>query len=174
MKSDHVFTFDQLVVGQEWVSAARVVTSDHLQDFADMTGDHSPIHVDPEYAATTPFRQCIAHGILGMALGSGLSIQAPAVRTIAFLGIREWRFLGPIFIGDEIHVVRRVMEKKARGVGRRGEVVWSIEVRNQKNEVVQRGITETLVEGNLAARRPSRSAGEVDQNQQLKTEASFA
>ena len=124
-----------------------------------MTGDDSPIHVDPEFAATTPFRQCIAHGILGMALGCGLSIKAPAVRTIAFLGIREWRFLGPVFIDDEIHVVRSVLEKKPRGVGRRGEVVWNIEVRNQKNEVVQRGITETLVEGNLAAKKSSRSSG---------------
>lgn len=153
--------FDQLEVGREWVSEPRLVRPDDVQQFADLTGDHSPVHVNPEFAATTPFRQCIAHGLLVMSLGGGLSLGAPPVRTLAFAGIREWRFVGPVFLGDEIRVRNRVEEVTPRGVGRRAEVVWRVQVVNQNNEVVQEGITVTLVEGLAAARKTQRAGGEM-------------
>jgi 3-hydroxybutyryl-CoA dehydratase len=153
--------FDQLEVGREWVSEPRLVRPDDVHQFADLTGDHSPVHVNPAFAATTPFRQCIAHGLLVMSLGGGLSLGSPPVRTLAFAGIREWRFIGPVFFGDEIRVRNRVEEVTPRGVGRRAEVVWRVQVVNQNNEVVQEGITVTLVEGLAAARRTLRAGGEM-------------
>ena len=114
--------FDQLEVGREWVSDPRLVRPDDVQQFADLTGDHSPVHVNPAFAATTPFRQCTAHGLLVMSLGGGLTLNARRpVRTLAsFAGIREWRFVGPVFFGDEIRVRNRVEAVNAarRGSGR--------------------------------------------------------
>src|SRR5215218_8576141 len=94
--------FDDLEVGQEWLSAERLVTDSDIQEFAELTGDSHRIHLDSEYARTTPFRRCIAHGLLGLSLASGLSMNAPPLRIQAFLGLSEWNFRSPIFPGDTI------------------------------------------------------------------------
>ena len=154
MRPADALSFDQLEFGQEWTSEGRLIRADDIHEFADLTGDRNPIHLDPAYAATTPYRQCIAHGLLGVAISSGLALDAPKVRTITLLHIREWRFAGPIFIGDEVRVRNRVVGKTPRGVGRRGEVEWQVQVVNQRGEVVQEGVTATLVEGQAVARRP--------------------
>jgi acyl dehydratase len=163
MPATDAMFFDQLDVGREWVSEPRLVRPDDIQGFADLTGDRNPIHLDPEFAATTPFRQCIAHGLLIMSVGSGLTLTAPPVRTLAFLGIRDWRFVGPVFIGDEIRARNRVESVTPRGVGRRAEVVWRVQLVNQNDEVVQEGTTVTLIEGVAAVKRGQRAGGEVAQ-----------
>lgn len=161
MRPDNALFFDQLEAGREWVSEPRLVRPDDIQAFADLTGDRNPIHLDPAFAATTPFRQCIAHGLLTMSVGGGLTLTAPPVRTLAFLGIRDWRFVGPVYIGDEIRAKNRVEAVTPRGVGRRAEVAWRVQLVNQRGEVVQEGTTVTLVEGVAAVKRGQRSGGEV-------------
>jgi acyl dehydratase len=121
------------------------VTAADVQAFAELTGDRNPIHVDPEFARTTPFRKCIAHGLLGLALASGIAWQAPRAHTLAFLELREWHFRAPIFFGDTIRVRKRIREKQLQGRGRRGVVVWEVVVVNQDDRVVQEGVSATLV-----------------------------
>ena len=50
-----------------------------------------------------PFGRPVAHGLLGLAIASGLMSQAPRLDTLAFLAILEWRFHHPILFGDTIH-----------------------------------------------------------------------
>ena len=68
------------------------------------------------------------------------------MRTLAFLGIREWKFVGPVYLGDTIRIIGKVVDKTPRGRGKRGEVVWQRTIVNQDNKVVQEGILVTLVQ----------------------------
>jgi 3-hydroxybutyryl-CoA dehydratase len=138
--------FDDLEVGQEWESSGRTVTEADIVAFAGFSGDFNPIHMDHEYAKTTPFRRPIAHGFGVFCLASGLGVQTPPTRTIALLGVRDWTFRLPVFAGDTVHVRTRVAELTPRGRGKRGEVVWYRALVNQDGKVVQDGHILTLVE----------------------------
>ena len=149
--SSHLY-FDDLAVGQEWESQGRTVTEADIVNFAGLSGDFNPIHVDHEFARSTPFRQPIAHGLLVWAMSSGLSLYAPPMRTQAFLGVRDWSFVGPVFAGDTIRIRSKVMEKESRSRGRRGVVTWQREILKQDGTIVQHGATITLVEGRSNSR----------------------
>lgn len=150
--SNYHLYMDDVDVGQSWKSPARTITEADLANYAGLSGDFNPIHMDHEYAAGGPFRKPIAHGILVMAISSGLTIFSPPMRTLAFVGIREWQFLEPVFIGDTLHVRTTVMEKEVRGRGRRALITWQQEIINQQDKVLQRGYAQTLVEGRAMAR----------------------
>ena len=152
--SQHLF-FDDVEVGQQWESLGRTITEADIVNFAGLSGDFNPIHMDHEFARSTPFRRPICHGLLVQACGSGLGVHSPPMRTVAFLAVRDWQFRGPVFIGDTIKVRTRVIEKELRGRGKRGQVVWGRTIINQEGKVVQEGVTVTLVE----SRRPPK-AGE--------------
>lgn len=143
--------FDDLQVGQEWESGGRTVTEADIVAFAGFSGDFTPIHVDHEYAKTTPFRRPIAHGFGVFSLASGLGVQTPPTRVIALLGVRDWTFRLPVFAGDTVRVRTRVAELTPRGRGRRGEVVWYRALVNQDGKVVQDGHILTLVEARVAS-----------------------
>lgn len=145
LHNSHLLSFSDLAVGDEWKSHGRTVTASDVLAFAGVSGDFNPIHVDHHYASKTPFRQPIAHGLLGLAIGSGLGSHAPRVDTLAFLAILEWKFLEPIYFGDTIHMVTRVVALEPRAGGRRGVVTWQRQLINQHGKVVQEGLTQTLV-----------------------------
>jgi acyl dehydratase len=144
--AQHLF-FDDVEVGQQWESPGRTVTETDVVNFAGLSGDFNPIHMDHEFARTTPFRRPIAHGLLVLSLGSGLGLFSPPMRTLAVLTIREWQFKEPVFAGDTLRVHSKVLAKEVRGRGRRGVITWQRQIVNQERKVVQEGITVTLVEG---------------------------
>jgi acyl dehydratase len=150
----HHLYFDDVEVGQEWESLARTVTESDVVNFAGLSGDFNPIHVDHEFAKTTLFRRPIAHGLLIQAIASGLSLYSPPMRTLAFLCVREWHFRSPTFIGDTIRVRTKALQKELRGRGRRGVISWLRQVINQQDKVVQEGFADTLVE----ARGPAKDS----------------
>lgn len=149
--STHLF-FDDVEVGQEWESSGRTVTEADVVNFAGVSGDFNPIHMDHEYAKTTPFRRPIAHGLLVFSMASGLGVNCPPMRTIAFMQVREWNFREPTFTGDTIRLRTKVLEKTLRGRGRRGEITWYRGVVNQEGKIVQEGVLITLVEGRVGRR----------------------
>src|SRR6184192_2490009 len=116
--------FEDLTLGEEWESLARTVTEADIVNFAGISGDFNPIHIDHEFAKTTPFRRPIAHGLLVFSIGSGLGVNSPPMRTLAVMEIREWHFRGPIFIGDTIRVHSTITAKETRSRGRRGVITW--------------------------------------------------
>jgi acyl dehydratase len=151
--SFHLF-FDDIEVDQEWRSAGRTVTAADIVNFAGVSGDFNAIHMDHEFAKTTPFREPIAHGLLVFSMASGLGLYAPPMRTLAFMSIKEWHFREPVYVGDTLRSWAKVMAKEERSRGRRGVVTWERKVVNQSDKVVQEGTILTLVEGraNVAAK----------------------
>lgn len=145
--TDHHLYFDDVEVGQQWRSPGRTITEADIVNFAGLSGDFNPIHIDHAFAKTTPFRRPIAHGLLVFAVGSGLGLSAPMMRTQALMTIKEWHFKGPVFPGDTIHVISKVLDIQVRARGRRAEVTWQRQFFNQDGKVVMEGVTMTLVEG---------------------------
>ena len=88
-------------------------------------------------------KRLMLYSIVGFTIASGLGIQTPPVRTIALAGVRDWKFLLPVFIGDTIRSVTEVRSRREsksrpdwgivtfehRGINQRGEVVCTC-VRN--------------------------------------------
>jgi acyl dehydratase len=170
--ANHLY-FDDVEVGQEWKSLGRTITEADVVNFAGLSGDFNPIHVDHHFAQTTPFRRPIAHGLLVFSVGSGLGLHAPPMRTLAILNIREWHFRDPVFFGDTIHVVSKVIDKQVRGRGRRGEITWKRQIVNQDAKLIQEGITITLVDGRggrgTPREEPTARASEANPSQQQST-----
>ncbi len=144
MVTNDPLSFEQLNVGDKWTSVDRTVVAADLQSFADLTGDHDPLHTDPQFAANGPFGKPVAHGLLGLSILAGLSSNAPAVLTAALVDIRSWSFSKPVFVGDVVRAVTEIIDLKPRG-RRHGEVHWYRQLLNQKSEKVQDGILVTLV-----------------------------
>jgi acyl dehydratase len=140
-----ILGFDDLEVGDEWESPGRTVTETDVVLFAGLSGDHNPLHSDYELAKTGPFGRPVAHGLLGLAMATGLYSQTPRVDTLAFLAILEWKFLLPVVLGDTIRVVSRVAAIDPQARGRRGIVTWQRQIFNQNMQLVQEGRTQTLV-----------------------------
>jgi acyl dehydratase len=136
--------YDDVEVGQQWTSQSRTVLESDVSQFAGMTGDFNPLHVDHDYAASSPYRKPIAHGLLGLSWVAGLGSTAPLMETVAFTSIKGWNFLLPIYFGDTVRVQTRCCEKIPRG-RKAGQILWERKLINQKGQVVQEGRFVTLV-----------------------------
>ena len=89
----------------------RVITDHDVRVFADLSGDHNPVHLDEKFAAKTRFGRRIVHGALVTSLISAvLGTTLPGPGTI-YLG-QSVRFLLPVFVGDTVAVEVEVREKK--------------------------------------------------------------
>ncbi len=132
--------YEDFDVGREWATQGRTVTETDVVGFAALSGDANPLHVDAEYARTSPFGERIAHGLLGLSIATGLISRLGIIEgtTIAFLGL-EWSFRAPILFGGTITVRSRVSDKRETSKPDRGIVIFSVELVNQRGEVVQEG-----------------------------------
>ncbi|HEU4369420.1 MAG TPA: MaoC/PaaZ C-terminal domain-containing protein [Methylomirabilota bacterium] len=138
--------FEDIVVGEEYESPGRTVTESDIVLFAGLSGDYNVLHTDAEFMKASIFGERIAHGLLGLAIQAGLFSRAtPAYATLGSAGLR-WKFKGPIKIGDTIRVRARVAAKKEIAEADRGLVTLERRVLNQRDEVVQEGETDLLVE----------------------------
>ncbi len=139
--------FEDFEAGQKVSSAGRTVTEHDIVTFAGLSGDFNQIHTDAEFARATPFGQRISHGLLGLAIASGLAVQTGILgaNVMAFREVVEWKFVKPIFIGDTIHVEMEIMEAKALPRLGGGSVTLSVHVNNQKNETAMKGQWTVLV-----------------------------
>jgi acyl dehydratase len=139
--------FEDIQVGDEYLSPGRTITEADIVAFAGLSGDYNVLHTDAEFMKSSIFGERIAHGLLGLAVSSGLGARAVArpFATLAFLGLR-WRFKGPIKIGDTIKVRMKVTDKKETSKPDRGIVTIQRSVLNQRGELVQEGDTELMIE----------------------------
>ena len=104
-------TFDTLAelaacVGQEVaVTDWFTVTQQHIDQFADATGDHQWIHVDPERAKDGPFGACVAHGYLTLSLANLFLPQLVSYQRLKMgvnYGCDKVRFPAPVKVGARI------------------------------------------------------------------------
>lgn len=145
MRINEPHYFEDVAVGQCWRSPERTISERDVLDFADLTGDFNPLHVDPQFARDTPFGRPIAHGLLGLSLVAGLGSHSPSMFTVALVRLVDWQFLQPVFFGDTVHADTEVVAKNQHG-RRHGLIVWQRQLVNSKTGgVVQRGAFETLV-----------------------------
>jgi acyl dehydratase len=95
-------------IGEELgVSDWHEVTQDEIDAFAEATGDHQWIHVDPERAAQTPFGGTIAHGLLTLSLGPRFTYEAYSLEGFAFglnYGYDRVRFPAPLAVNSRVRM----------------------------------------------------------------------
>ncbi len=137
--------YEDIEVGDEWTSPGRTITEADIVNFAGLSGDFNQLHMDEEFGKKTIFGRRIAHGLLGLAIAGGLSTRTPPLHVVAFLGIKEWNFKAPIFIGDTVVLKNKVIEKRLTSKGDRGIVTFEKKLLNQRNEVLQEGKTITMI-----------------------------
>jgi acyl dehydratase len=143
------FSFEDIKVGEEFVSPGRTVTEMDVVLFAGLSGDYNVLHTDAEHMKSSQFGERIAHGLLVLSLQQGLvSRIAPEVVELPMAQL-AWKFRGPIKIGDTIRVVARVSDKRAAERPGWGMVTIARRVLNQRGEVVQEGESEHMVEQRL-------------------------
>jgi 3-hydroxybutyryl-CoA dehydratase len=125
-------------VGDELPSITKVITQETINRYADASGDHNPLHVDPEFAAQTQFGGTVAHGMLVLAYISEMM-------TAAFGGWWDStglkvRFRAPARPGDTVTTSGRVMRVEERRGAR--ITTCEVEARNAKDDVLVSGSAE--------------------------------
>jgi 3-hydroxybutyryl-CoA dehydratase len=101
----------------------REVTPERISAYADASGDHNPLHLDPEYAKTTQFGGVIAHGMLSMAfVGELMAANFPT--TWHSGGKMKLRFKAPVFPGETVEVTGEVQTIKETANG--SEAICSV------------------------------------------------
>jgi len=129
---------DEYRIGDIYQTAAITVTETHIVNWAGLTMDFYPLHMDKEYAARTSFGERLAHGPMIFALAVGLvgmtGIGGTAV--IAWLGADNMRMHKPVKIGDTIRVEVEVRDQRPTSNPGRGVQTWRYTVKNQRDEAV--------------------------------------
>lgn len=137
--------FEDYEIGRETQTRSRTVTEADIVNFAGLTGDFHQLHMSEEWAKAGPFGRRIAHGALVFSISTGLTIQMGDIdEIIAFYGVEKLRFVNPTFIGDTIHVVKKVLAKEPKGPGR-GVVTMETRVLKQTGDPVCVYVDKVLV-----------------------------
>jgi 3-hydroxybutyryl-CoA dehydratase len=128
-----------LKVGDKF-STTREITDGLIRGFAELSGDHNPIHLDEEFAAKTRFGRRIAHGMLSGAFISAVLGYEFQERKIVYLS-QTMKFISPVFIGDRITTTATVVRiRKDKGV-----VVLETICTNQNGEITLKGEAAVMI-----------------------------
>ena len=142
--------WEEWKIGAEFVTSARTITETDIINFAGISGDYNPLHIDEEFCRNTQFGTRIAHGPLVYSIATGLIFQLHLYddTLIAFLGFDSLKFTKPVKIGDTIHARVEVIEKRETSKSDRGIMKCLLQVLNQNNELVQEGVQAFLLKRN--------------------------
>lgn len=137
---------EDIEAGLELASELRTVTAADIEAFATLTGDHNPLHADPEAVGDgSPYGAPIAHGLLVTSISSGQPTRADDWALGIYLE-ESRRFVAPVYAGDAIRTMSTVSEvRRSRSKPDRGIVTLEVRVVNQRGEVVQEGIDVVMV-----------------------------
>ena len=132
--------FEDCEVGDQVVTPGRTITEADVVMFAAFSGDWNSVHTDAEYARTTSFGQRIAHGLLGLVVGTSLLSRVGSFSfwPRSLVGVTEMgkvRFVRPIFIGDTIHLEAEVVDMVALRDDA-GILTTRLLIKNQDNKLV--------------------------------------
>lgn len=143
------YRYADLHVGMAFRSPGRTITDADLVAFAGLTGDFSELHTSEVYAKNSQFGRRVAHGMLGLAYAHGLMWPRTGElreTAVAFLGINDWKFLEPIFVGDTIFVNYQISElRDSKSRPTQAIAVFDVSVVDQNDRTVQRGSKALLV-----------------------------
>ena len=159
----HPFTkyFEELQIGDQLITEKRVITSEDIDKFADLSGDHFYAHIKTTDFTGTMFEQQVAHGYFIMSLAAGLFVDGYEKNPVLLnYGIDELRFTKPVYPGAEIHIRftckeklpndKRVVEKPEdlkRGDDiDKGIVKWLVEMIDEADEITGVATILTMVQ----------------------------
>ncbi len=144
--------FEEFAAGQRIATPARTIGEADVTAFAGISGDFMAIHTDAEFARHTYFGQRVAHGLLCLSIVSGLAARTGVLEgtVLAFREIQEWKFSKPVVFGDTIHALLDVEETKPLPRLGGGQIKLGIDVRNQADETVMKGVWLVLVQSKPA------------------------
>lgn len=150
------YTYDEITIGQK-ASYTKEIQEKDIQLFAAVSGDVNPVHLDAEFAAGTPFKERIAHGMLtGAIISAALALELPGPGTI-YLG-QTLRFRLPVKIGDTVTVQLEVTDKRDD----KKFVTLDCKAVNQAGKTVASGIAEVMAPAEkMSIPRPSVPVVEV-------------
>lgn len=132
----HLQYFDDYEIGASRETGGRTVTETDIVLHAGQTGDFYPHHMDAEWCKSwEPFKQRVAHGTLIFSMGIGMTAGTMNPEAFSY-GYDRLRFVKPVFIGDTIHSVVTITDKREHKKPGFGMVVEKVEILNQDQAVV--------------------------------------
>jgi 3-hydroxybutyryl-CoA dehydratase len=134
--------FEELTVGERFSTSARAVREADILEFAALSGDSHPQHVDHEWAAESRFGEQIAHGLLVLSFAVGLLPLDPD-RVVALRRVSDAVFKQAVKIGDEVHVDGKITALTELD-GEHGLVETTLRILNQEDRLVARLRTELV------------------------------
>jgi acyl dehydratase len=141
-------SFETLQTGQTFSSQGRTLTETDLTMFCMLTGDWHAIHADDVYAKGTRVGRRMFHGTFGISLAIAQSADLLPLsnRIVAALGLKDWSFEAPLFIGDTVHTEVTIADKRIVSDGRRGVIARTLSLVKSDGTVSQKGLAELLVD----------------------------
>jgi len=143
--------FEELEIGDQVITEKRLITSEDIDRFADLSGDHFYAHLKETNFANTMFDKQVAHGYFIMSAAAGLFVDSYEKNPVLLnYGIDELRFTKPVYPGAEIHVrftckEKIPQDKKEETDISKGIVKWLVEIIDETNEQVGIATILTMV-----------------------------
>jgi oxepin-CoA hydrolase/3-oxo-5,6-dehydrosuberyl-CoA semialdehyde dehydrogenase len=145
--------FEELQIGDQIITQKRVITSDDIDRFADLSGDHFYAHLRETDFSGTMFDKQVAHGYFIMSAAAGLFVDSYEKNPVLLnYGIDELRFTKPVYAGSEIQIRFTCKEKipQDQKTGEendipKGIVKWLVEIIDETNEQVGIATILTMV-----------------------------
>jgi acyl dehydratase len=132
--------FEDVPLERPFLTSGRTVTESDVVGFAGLTGDWNALHVDAQYAASSPFGGRVAHGLLVLSIASGMTTRLPVLYSLqpALLGMTavSCTWPAPTRIGDTIHVELTFIAAELTRSGTRGRITERRRVHNQDGILV--------------------------------------
>lgn len=156
--------FEELNVGDQLITKERIITSDDIDQFADLSGDHFYAHLKDTDFNNTMFDRQVAHGYFILSAAAGLFVDNYEMNPVLLnYGIEELRFTKPVYPGDSIYVRFTCKEKKSQEIKEpkegetlpkgseipKGIVKWYVEILDKTDDpIVGVGTILTMVRCN--------------------------
>ena len=147
--------FEELRIGETWLTHSRTVTEADVVNFAGISGDFFYAHMDDVAAKASLFERRVAHGYFVLSAAAGLFVDPAPGPVLANYGLENLRFVKPVYPGDTIRARLTCKQKTAKdtvdGQVPQGVVAWDVEVTNQDSDPVAIYTILTLVKRKSAS-----------------------
>ncbi|HET9057085.1 MAG TPA: phenylacetic acid degradation bifunctional protein PaaZ [Chitinophagaceae bacterium] len=138
--------FEELQIGEQIITDKRVITSEDIDRFADLSGDHFYAHIKTTDFSGTMFEKQVAHGYFIMSIAAGLFVDSYEKNPVLLnYGIDELRFTKPVYPGAEIHI-RFTCKEKLPNDKKVVENPVPIAIGIKRGDDIEKGIVKWLVE----------------------------
>jgi len=130
--SDMAARMNLVNLGDASAVTRRKVSLEEVRQFAQLTGDFEPIHVDPEHAKNSPYGTCLAHGVLVLGLMADNLLAEERVGPNVSYGYDRIRFIRPVLVGSTVLTQGKIIEKRPD----RNEVIVEETCKNEQGELL--------------------------------------